>query len=444
MSNELLECCREGCEIARRLGATEAEVYAQHSEEVSVSIEKHDLQIARSSCESAFGVRVLVGDRLGFASTNAPGDLAEACRDALALAKASPGDPHNRFPEPLDAPAISDLLDETTGERAAQDAVERAADMLRVAESIDRRLIVGDGAFSSARLARAVANTRGVAAREAASLFSHHVLVTAKEDERVSSMDFQSGASRRRRDIDVTPTVTLACQNALDSLGSAPGETFHGIAILSPSAVLDLIVAPLLFHANGRNALRGLSRWKDHIGQTVASPALSIVDDGTVPGGVSSSAFDREGVPHAPLALIDRGRFAAFLHNAYSSSAFGAPNTGHGAGSANMLPMIGPTNLSIAPGAAGFENLVADTERGLLVGRFSGNVDPISGDFSGVAKAAHLVRRGRRVSPVSRALVAGNVFEALRAIVDVSSETQQIYGLTLPYVRLGGVSVTAG
>ncbi len=444
MSDELLERCREGCEIARQLGATDAEIYAQHSEEVSVSIEKHDLQIARSSCESAFGVRVLVGDRLGFASTNAPRDLAAACRDALALAKAAPGDPHNRLPEPQDTPQIPDLLDETPGVFAAQDAVERAADMLRVAESIDRRLIVGDGAFSSARLARAIANTRGVAVSEAATLFSHHVLVTAKEDERVSSMDFQSGASRRRRDIDVTPTVTLACQNALDSLGSAPGETFQGVVILSPSAVLDLVVAPLLFHANARNALRGLSRWRDDVGHAVASSALSMVDDGTVPGGVSSSAFDREGVPHAPLVLIDCGLFASFLHNAYSSSAFGEPNTGHGAGAANTLPMIGPTNLSIAPGTVRREDQVADTERGLLVGRFSGNVDPISGDFSGVAKAAHLVRRGRRVTPVSGTLIAGNVFETLQAIIDVSSETQQIYGLTLPYVRLGGVSVTAG
>ena len=444
MIDELLERCREGCEAARKHGATDVEVVAHFAEEISVSIEKHDLQIARSSHESTFGIRVLVGDRLGFASTNVARDLSVACRDAITLARATPGDPHNRFPDPQCLPAVQDLLDQRASEFSAWDAVDCASKMLRVAEAADRRVIVGDGAFSSLRTTRAVANTLGVEASEATSLFTHHVLVTAKEDERVSSMDFQFGACRHAKDIDVAPAVVLACRNAIDSLGSAPGETFQGVVILSPNAVLDILVAPLLFQTNARNVLRGLSRWRDRLGHPVASPALSVVDDGTRPGGVASSSFDREGVPHAALPLIERGRLVSFLHNTYSSSALGVSNTGHAAGSASTLPMIGPTNLALAPGAASLEELVKDTDQGLLVGRFSGNVDPISGDFSGVAKAAHLLRHGRRVHPVAGTLVAGNAFDALRAILDVSSDTQQIFGFTLPYLRIGGVSVTAG
>jgi PmbA protein len=444
MMDELLERCREGCEVARRHGATDVEVVAHFAEEISVTIEKHDLQIARSSHESTFGIRVLVGDRLGFASTNVARDLSVACRDAITLARATPGDPHNRFPDPQCLPAVQDLLDERASEFSAGDAVDCASTMLRVAEAVDRRVIVGDGAFSSLRTGRAVANTRGVAASEAASLFMHHVLVTAKEDERVSSMDFQFGACRHAKDIDVAPAVALACRNAIDSLGSAPGETFQGIVILSPNAVLDVVVAPLLFQINARNVLRGLSRWRDHLGHPVASPTLSIIDDGTRPGGVASSSFDREGVPHAARPLVERGRLVSLLHNTYSSSALGATNTGHAAGSASSLPMIGPTNLTLAPGAASLEELVADTEQGLLVGRFSGNVDPISGDFSGVAKAAHLLRHGRRAYPVTGTLVAGNAFDVLGAILDVSRDTQQVFGFTLPYLRLAGVSITAG
>jgi PmbA protein len=206
---------------------------------------------------------------------------------------------------------------------------------------------------------------------------------------------------------------------------------------------LEILVSPLLFQVNARNALRGLSRWSGALGMEIAAPTVSVVDDGTVPGGVASSSFDREGTPRAPLALIERGRLTSFLHNAYSSSASKAPNTGHAAGPASSLPMIGPTNLALAPGAPSLEDQIADTELGLLVGRFSGNVDPISGDFSGVAKAAHLVRRGRSTA-VSGTLVAGNVFEALRAVLDTSSDVQQIFGFALPYVRLGGISVTAG
>ncbi len=444
MIEELLERCREGCAAARARGATEAEVIAQYTEDVSVTIEKHDLQIARSSRESTFGVRVLVGDRLGFASTNSAHDVTAASHDAVALAHAAPGDANNHFPTPRNITAVPDLLDERTSKLSPHDAVDRASAMLRIVEGIDRRLIVGDGALSSRMTERAVVNTLGVEASEATSLFAHHVLVTAKEDERVSSMDFQFGACRRARDIDVTPTVTLACRNALDSLGSAPGETFNGIVILSPSAALDIVVAPFLFQLNARNALRGLSRWRDQVGHAVASPMLSVVDDGTRRGGVASSSFDREGMPHAALALVDQGRLVSLLHNTYSSSALGAHNTAHAAGSASSLPVIGPTNLTLVPGEATVDELVADTQQGLLVGRFSGNVDPISGDFSGVAKAAHLLRKGKRAYPVSGTLVAGNAFDALHAVVDVSSETQQVFGFSLPYVRIRGISVTAG
>lgn len=439
-----LDACREGCAAAVAAGATAAEAFAQHTEEVSAEIEKGDLQVARSSRESTLGIRVLVGDRVGFASTNSPEDLASACRDAVALAKAAPGDSHNRFPEAGPCPAVAGLFDEASAGFAAADVVRCAAAMLAVAASMDRRVVIGDGGAAAVRTVRAVANTHGVAAAEAASLFTHHVLVTAREGDQVSSMDFQYGATRRANEIDVTPAVTLACRNALDSLGSSRGATFRGVVLLSPSAVLDLLVAPLLFQVNARNALRGLTRWRDRLGERVAAPAVSLVDDATLPGGVASSSFDREGTPRAALTIIDRGRLASLLHNAYSSQASAAANTGHAEGSAGGPPLIGPTNLAWLAGDASLDDQIADTSLGLFVARFAGNVDPISGDFSGVAKAAHLVRGGRRVAPVNGCLVAGNVFEALDAVLDASRERQKILGFTLPFVRVGGISVTAG
>jgi PmbA protein len=437
-----LEACQEGCGLAKAAGATEAEVCAQHSEEVSVAIEKHDVQVARSCRESSFGVRVLVGDRTGFASTNAVHDLPAACRDAVALAKVSPEDPHHHLPEPVEVRAVAGLFDCESSRIGVGDVVRIAGHMLDVAESIDRRVILGDGGVSSVRTTRAIATTRGAAAEETTTLFSHHVIATAREHSCVSSMDFQFGAARRVLDIDVAPAVTLACRNALDSLGGTRGEAFRGLAILSPSAVLDILIAPFLFQTDGRNALRGLSRWRDAVGRPVASHAVSIIDDGTMPGGIASSSFDREGVPHAPLALVDRGRLASLFQNAYSSAALGSANTGHAAGLASSPPMIGPTNLAWVPGSATLEELVSDTRQGLVVERFSGNVDPISGDFSGVAKAAHLVRDGQRACAVAGSLVAGNAFDALRAVVDVASDRRQIFGFAVPYVRVDGVSVT--
>ncbi|MEW5825994.1 MAG: TldD/PmbA family protein [Candidatus Bipolaricaulota bacterium] len=443
-SSPWLEVCQEGCRLALGAGANEAEAFACDVDEVTVTLEKHDLQIARASRSSTIGLRVVVDRRMGFVSTNSLDELRSAASDAVAVAKATPADPHSRLAEPCALKPPGGLLDPEASTFSARDAVRVAARILEVAEAVDRRVIVGDASVSAVRTTRALVTTRGAAAEETTTLFSHHVLVTAKDGERVSSMDFQSGAARRARDVDVEPTVRQACVNALDSLASERGETFRGLVILSPSAALDLLLVPILFQVNGRNALRGLTRWRASLGSAVASSAISLSDDGTIPGGIASASFDREGVPHAPLCLIDRGRLAAILHNVYSAAASGAVSTGHASGSASSPPLIGPTNLTLASGRSSLDEIIADTPHGLFVARFSGNVDPVSGDFSGVAKAARSIRNGVRAEPVAGTLVAGNVFEALRAVVDTSRESQQIFGISVPYVRVDDVSVTAG
>ena len=258
-------------------------------------------------------------------------------------------------------------------------------------------------------------------------------------------MDYQFGATRRVREIDVEPIVRQASQNALDSLGAKPlGSSFRGPILLSPQAAETLLVGLILYQVNARNALLRQSRWGDSLGREVAASTLTVVDDGRRSGGVAASAFDREGMPHAAVAILERGVLASLLHNAYSAAGLAQQNTAHAVGSAQTVPAIGPTNLEILPGSASRDDLVSEIRQGLLVTRFSGNVDPVSGDFSGVAKGAQLIENGHATRAVSGTLIAGNVFECLRSLSGISRERETIVNLTLPYVRVEGVSVTAG
>ncbi len=443
MTQAILEFCRAGVKESLRFGATDAEVYGQSAETTSAAIEKHDLLMARTQQETAFGIRAFVGDRIGFASTNDVADLERACREAVALAKASPGDPRNVLPHGEPIVPVEGLYDPASAGYTTDRAVEQAIEMLRVAESIDRRVVIGDGEFAARRGERAVANSRDAAAAERTSLFLCSVLATAKDGDRVSNMDYQFGATRRVDEIDVEPIVRRASQNTLDSLGAEPcGSSFRGSVVLSPQAVEPLLVALILHHANARNVLRRQSRWDGSLGRKVAASTLFVVDDGRRPGGVAASAFDREGVPHEPVTIVERGVLASFLHNSYSAAALTQKNTAHAAGSAQSVPAIGPTNLTVLPGAASKDDLIAEIRQGLLVTRFSGNVDPVSGDFSGVAKGAHLIENGRVCRPVSGTLIAGNVFECLEGLSGISREQETIVNLTLPHLRVEDVSVT--
>ena len=87
--------------------------------------------------------------------------------------------------------------------------------------------------------------------------------------------------------------------------------------------------------------------------------------------------------------------------------------------------------------------MISEIRRGLLISRFSGNTDPISGDFSGVAKAAHLIVDGKVDRAVAGSLIAGNIFDALKTLSGISRETERVLNYTFPFLRLEGVSITS-
>ncbi len=440
--HNLLDQCQRALDLLRQHGADRAEVFGQTTRTITSAAEKDDLQISKSRQETRIGLRAFVGAQVGFASTNTLARLEDAAVDAVTLAKASPGDPHNVLPEPTAVGPVAGTYDPAADAFTTADAVKQTIRILETAKSVDRRVIVGEAEFTAEIRDRVLVNSAGAEAQEQGSLFTYSVLTTARDGKAVSNMDGKVGATRSVGAIDVEPIARRSSANALGSLGAEKGETFNGPVVLDPYAVLDLF-APLQFQLNARNALRGMSRWKDALGEPVAVPEFALVDDGRIPGGVATSSFDREGVPHRRLPLIEGGVLRSFMHNAYTAHAFDAPNTGHAAGSAGSLPAIGPTNFSILPSEAAKEDLISGVKRGLLVNRFSGNTDPVSGDFSGVAKAAHLIVDGKVDRAVSGTLIAGNLFEALKTLSGISRETESVFNYTFPFLRLEGISITA-
>ncbi len=441
-THKLLDHCQRALDLVRKHGGDEVEVFGQTTRTISSAVEKDDLQISRSQKETRIGVRAFVGTQVGFASTNDLTKLEATGVDAVTLAKASPGDPHNVLPEPTSGEPVDGTYDPAAESFTIADAVEQAIRILETAKSVDSRVIVGEGEFSAEIRDRVLVNSSGAETAELGSLFTYVVLTTARDGEAVSNMAFKFGVTRSVDAIDVEPIARRSSEDALASLGAEKGESFIGQVLLDPYAVLDLF-APLQFQLNARNALRGMSRWKDALGESVAVSGFGLVDDGRLPGGVATASFDREGVPHRRLPLIEGGVLRSFMHNAYTAHAFGVPNTGHATGSAGSLPAIGPTNFMILPGDVAKEDLISEMKLGLLVSRFSGNADPICGDFSGLAKAAYLIKDGKIERAVAGTLIAGNVFEALKTLSGISREQESVFNYTLPYLRLQGISITA-
>jgi len=284
-----------------------------------------------------------------------------------------------------------------------------------------------------------------MAAEEVQTAASQSAFGFASDGEDVSSFDAEVNASVRLGGLQGAAMGTLLAQNLLKLLGSALYDgPSDGQVILGPDAFDEVLLGPLLESLNGEAVRMGTSRLVDALGKSAAADLLTIVDDPLVAGEVGCEAFDREGVAHLKMALVERGVVQSFLHHSDSARRLGQKATGHASGGARSLPGISITRMVVEPGTAALADLIHGVGEGLYVGRFSGSVDEVSGDFSGVAKCGFRIRGGKLAEPVKETLIAGNAFDVLKALRALSRERKANPGELVPWALCSGISISSG
>ncbi len=171
-------------------------------------------------------------------------------------------------------------------------------------------------------------------------------------------------------------------------------------------------------------ALRGLSVYRDRLGQRIASHHVSISDDATIPGKRGSFGIDDEGTPGQRTLLVENGVLKGFLHDRLSSMRDGAAPTGNGRReSYRHKPAPRMTNTVILPGTTPPEEVLAGVPHGLLVVKMGGGqVNTVTGDFMFEVAEGYRIENGKRGEPVRGATITGNGPEILSMIDRVGSD----------------------
>lgn len=444
--DRLLEICEMAVDRAIAAGADEAEAYAAAGKTVEVELQKNDIQIAKSMTNDGLGIRVFKDGSLGFAFANSFGerDIAESVERAVGIAAAAPADEHNGLPEPTRLEPVDGILDPAADDFGVDSAVEQSMMMLRAAREVDCRVMVDAGGLLAQHGAKAIASSTGVRALEAGSLYYCMIMGMATEGEVVSSFDYQFSSSRRASGIDPARVARTFAENVISTLGAVKGESFKGPVILSPKAAAEILAYPIGAAARASSIQRDTSKFAGKLGKKVASELLTIVDDATLEDGLSTTSFDREGMAPEVLPIIERGVLKNLLYDAYTARKDGRSSNGHAGGGAGSVPSVGTTNVVWSAGETALEDMVSGVDRGLLVTRFSGNVDPVSGDFSGSVKGGRMIRGGRLAESLCGTMIAGNTFELLPGVSAVSVERERLFNDELPHVRLDGVAISSG
>lgn len=265
------------------------------------------------------------------------------------------------------------------------------------------------------------------------------VSATAKEGEKVST----GAGFKVTRDFDALSAEEIAREavdEALFMLKAAPVPSGSYRAIIHAKCMPDLLgVFSGVFSAE--SAQKGLSLLAGKEGETIASEAVTIMDDPLLPGGLGSRPFDDEGVATYTKAVVENGRLNTLLHNLKTARKAGVKTTGNAArqGYAGAVN-VSPSNFYFKPGSKSLDELTLDMGNGLVITEVSGlhaGANAISGDFSLIAQG-YTVKDGKKDQPVEQITVAGNFFQLLRSIRAVGSD------LTFPGSSIGSPSVDVG
>jgi PmbA protein len=431
---------------AEKRGSEYTEAYVTKNKEAEVFIENNDLKQSKYHNSSRLGIRVFVNGSLGFASINTlkKERILEAVIQAIKLAGISPADKFNSMPEKSKINFLSGIYDVKAESFSLSDAVKMTADMLIAAKSFDDRVSVDNGNFTSSVMTHAILNSNGIKAEETLSSFFWSIMGMAVNNNEVSNFDFQFGGTHHVKDIDVFSTGRDFAETIVNSLGAQRIASFKGKMLLTPSAATELLQDLLACSINSSAVQKRTSKFEGKVGMSVASNLLTVEDDATNTNGLGSSSFDREGLQHGRNILIENGILRKLIYNTYTANKDNTKSTANAGGSPKSPPIVSTTNIIVGPGKSNIDSLISEIDRGVMINRFSGNVNPVSGDFSGVVKGGHYIRNGNNKCAVKEVMVAGNMFDALFDLIGISKERKVLADSIFPYMLFDNISFTAG
>lgn len=434
-------------EFALKRGADEAEAFVYQGFTTTVAIERG--QIAKSSriIDQGLGVRTVVNKAVGFSYTNVVGSktaIEEVVLKSLRSAKASkPDKDWQGFPYKKSYSNVGGTFDDAICKLSPEDLVKLSSLMLEAAEKTDERVFPIEGGVGASYLSKAVANSNGVTGFDFGTIIECSLATVAHESGEVTPVCFEFNAERVYK-IDPEWVGREAARLAALALRAKRVETKNMEVIFAHFALQQLLYYTLMDAVKADYVQRNQSALKDKIGQKVASEVVTVYDDGLLEGGLRTWKFDGEGVPQQRTLIIEKGFLRNFIYDNYTAKKEGRESTGNAFRAGYLsTPNVEATNFRFEMGEKSPEELIGEVDEGLLVYSLQGahSSNPASGEFSVVATPAWKIEKGRIVHPVKGAMLAGNVFEVLKNILDLANNERKVGSLVTPWVLVENVKV---
>lgn len=433
-------------ECARRAGASAADAVCATGESSSSSVRMREVENVKLSRERRLGLRCFAGDASAVASTADldPAAVERFAADVVAMARVVASDPESGLPDAsllaADRPDLG-LADPDGLQIPPEERVALARRCEAAALDADPRIVNSEGAEFSLRSSRvSYAATNGFSGGYAGTGYTLWAAPVAARD---GAMQRDSWYDTRRvlaRLEDPESIGRRAAARALRRLGARSVPTCEVPVVFDPEMAASLAghVASAIC---GGALYRRTSFLLDRVGEAIASPLVTLVDDGRLPGGLASRPFDAEGVATRRNVVVEAGVLRSYLLDTYAARRLGLATTGNASRSVGDVPGASPTNFHLLAGSSSPGEILASVRRGLYVTSLSGfGVNGVTGDYSRGASGLW-IENGELTHAVEEVTIAGNLLEMLRGVEMVGNDLAPRSSIAAPTLKIARMTV---
>lgn len=408
-------------------GADDCELFLESSRKENFTLQNNILKNANFSNVQGFGIRVVKGEKTGYAHSNEINQKSIK-RAAKSSAKTQGRNQNKISPPPNGKNMELYLADNPINEFSVSKKVQLLQEIDSFAHELDHRVVQASINLSSSIQEISILRPEGSKFTDSRPMTRLNISVIVEQNGR-REIGTSGLGGRHKLEILMCskswkPLVEEALRIALVNLK----------AVEAPAGIMDVVLGPgwpgiLLHEAIGHGLESDFNRKKtsafsELMGKNIAAKGVTILDDGTIPSKRGSISIDDEGTPGEKTILIENGQLIGYMHDRQNARLMGLESTGNGRRESYAYPPLPRmTNTYMLPGSDDPETILSNLKDGLYaVGFGGGQVDITNGKFVFSCNEAYQVKNGKILHPVKGATIIGDGATALKNIRAVGND----------------------
>ena len=412
--------------VAQAKPGEQIEAYVSRGGETSIRVYEGEVEHFVSAQSQSVGIRVIRDGRTGYAYAGTLDEsvLHEVLADARDNVQFGTPDEFAGLAEP-DGVAIvkQELWNDALAAFPTEQKIALAKELESLTLAADNRVRCDDSNYDDAYGETAFATTSGISAygRENGCYVS---VGTLADDGDETQTGFGFSVGRSPAEFDLPRAAREAADRATRLLGATKPQSKRTTVVLDPYVTAQFLRV-LSGSFSGENVQRGRSFFAERMGEAVANPIITLIDDPTNPLAYSATELDGEGLAARRNVLIENGVLKTFLHSSYSARRGNTKSTGNAVRSGGT-PGVSCLAMQLNPGTATQDELIANVDDGVLIQMVQGlhsGVNPISGDFSTGASGL-AIANGKVGAPVREFTIASTLQKMLLDVVAIGGDVE--------------------